>query len=125
MKPLIQDVTLTFTRRTAETVDEFGDVVEGTASTFTAIGSLQPFRRGDVTSVLPEGKKAEDAVVFYSNVELRSADPYDQTPPDTTVINGRTFEVFDVGNWSTTTILTNLRHYKTVLLGVEEGDNGS
>jgi hypothetical protein len=121
MRSLLQDVSLTFTRYEPETEDEFYRTVEGATTTFEATGSLQPFRRGTLTTTLPEGRKAEDALVFYSNVPLKSADPYESTPPDKTTINGREFEVFDVGDWSTTTIITNLSHYKTILLGVEEG----
>ena len=124
MKSLIRDNTLTFTRYSAQTEDDFGDVINGTASTIETSGSLQPFRRGDVTSVLPEGKKAEDARVYYTSTALRAADPYEQTQPDETTISGRKFQVFDVGDWATTTIFRGLAHYKVVLLSVEEGVDG-
>lgn len=122
MRPLISDITLTFTRPSgSQAYDDEGDVVEGAVTTFPATGSLQPFRLGDTQDVLPEGKKAEDFRRFYTRTPLRNADPTAQTSADICVINGEVFEVFDNGDWATTTILTNLSHYKAILVKREEG----
>lgn len=122
MRPLISDVTLTFTRPSGEqTYNEEGDVEEAVGSVFPATGSVQPFRLGDTQDVALEGKSAEDMRRFYTTAELRNADPDSQTAADTCVIDGRVFEVFDAGNWSTSTIITGLRHYKVILVRKEEG----
>lgn len=122
MRPLISDVSLTFTRYGGQTISPGGSVTRTTPQTIAVRGSLQPFRLGDVTTVLPEGKRAEDARMFYTKTRLRASNSVTQTPADTVVINGEVFEVFNNGDWATTTILTGLSHYKVILL--RQGQNG-
>ena len=122
MKPLISDVSLMFTRYGVQDIDDEGNLVEGDETQFEVKGSLQPFRLGDTTDSLPEGKSTEDFRRYYTRTQLNTASTTNQTTADTCEIDGEVFEVFDNGNWATTTILTNLSHYKAILVRREKGN---
>lgn len=49
---------------------------------------------------LPEGVRTEDTITVYSSLELKSADDPEGYMADRLVHRGRTFEVFELRNWT-------------------------
>lgn len=114
---LFDQVSLDFTRYGESTVDNYGSVVKGPTSVINTKGSLQPYRLGDKTVIVPEGSNPNDIRLYYTKTLLKNADTGTDSYPDTCVISGRTYEVFDTGDW--TTNLSTLAHYKVVLVRKE------
>lgn len=114
---LFDQVPLTFTRYSQSTVDDYGSIVKGTTSTVETTGALQPYRAGDTTVLVPEGSNPRDIKIYYTKTLLKNADTIADTYADTCIISGRTYEVFDSGDWATNT--STLAHYKVVLVRKE------
>jgi len=110
---LLSTHTLTFTRKAAAALGDDGRLTDGTTSSFCATGSLQPLK-GIQQNILPQGKTSADARRFYTKTEVKTADQFNRTPADETVIGGRTYEVFTVEDWSG--YGTDEDHYKCILL---------
>lgn len=119
MTRLIKQRVLTFTRFGEQQINEYGQYEAGDAVTIQAEGALQPFRRGKETEVLPEGRRASDARVFFTDTLLRPSDEYSGTPADQTIIDGVYFDVFDVADWTTNN--SRLAHYEVILMK-KQGD---
>lgn len=85
----------TVTRYAATTINADGLVVPGATSTFTAAGSLQPYRGREII-VGPEGQTNEDIMSLRTNTELRA------TPgtPDEVTHEGVQWKVFRVESWT-------------------------
>lgn len=66
-----------------------GRYVAGTPTTFTMDASIQPF--GGELEVLPDGVLPSDIRVIYSATQLK-----EEAPPDSLVIAGETYAVFNV-----------------------------
>lgn len=98
---LFKKSSLTFTRYGKEEDDDYGRPKPTIISpSINTKGSLQPLPFGEKTKVLPEGKKTRDAYVYYTKTKLNMLDVAQSIPSDTTVIDGRVFEVFDYGDWA-------------------------
>ena len=114
---LFSQISLTFTRYGEQTVNDDGYVVKGAESTIETVGALQPLRFGDTSVVLQQGINPKASKIFYTKTRLRNADTYDETPADECVIDGKTYIVFDAGDWTTND--SPLAHYKVILVRKE------
>jgi hypothetical protein len=121
MTSLMNDTTLTFTRYGEQVLDDSGSITTGVGTEFTTQGSLQPFRLGDMQEIGLEGRKTKDFRRFYTRTKLNNADPHQQTQADSCVIGGQVFEVYDNGDWATTSMFPSMIHYKAILVKREEG----
>ncbi len=72
--------------------------IASASTAVTVVASVQP--AGANTSPLPEGVRVEDVKIVYCTTELRTASDPDGNMADRFDYEGRTFEVFQVDNWS-------------------------
>lgn len=81
-----------------------------------AIGSLQPFKKGWDSIVLPEGTRTEDAKTFLSLVKLQPANDHTKpvTRSDYTIIDGKRFEIWSFEDWTGFGLRTD--HYEYTLV---------
>jgi hypothetical protein len=116
---LLKETPLTFARYGESDTDDNGYEIEGAVTPFEAEGSLQPLGAGDAQRVSADGVDAYSAYYYYTRTQLRSTDEEARTTSDTTVIDGRKYEVFDTGDWNKT-VLRNVAHYKAILVRVSK-----
>lgn len=102
--------TYTVTRRGATTYDAAGLVVAPTTSTLSAKGSMQPASGRDLQR-LPEGSRARESRVFYTDTLLYTGTPDHEA--DRVAADGFVWEVGNCEAWGD---LGN--YYKAVLLKV-------
>lgn len=77
-----------------------GDWVEGKElDPFDIPCNIQPFKQGKSTVDLPEGVRAKDIRVVYTEVELFQADEITNQEGDCTFIGGIEFECWNVEPW--------------------------
>lgn len=82
-------------------VDSNGDWVEGTDDTVpqeTVQGNLQPIVGRDM-KLLPEGFKATDVRVFYTQTKLKTVDDVGKTWADYILVDGRRYQAQTVEPW--------------------------
>lgn len=120
MSRLKRQIPLTFVRFGNKTSDSEGNRKYEVVEEITAKGALQPYRLGDTTTVIPEGRKTSDFKLFYTKTPLRPSDSRLETIADECEINGIKYEVYDAGDWSTN--LSRLAHFKVVLARKETDD---
>lgn len=87
---LLKTHTLTFSIPSESTLDLDGVWTEGVSTEQIVKGSLQAFRRGKTTLILPDKLKTSDSRLFYTATEIEVI-----ANPPTTVINGKTFVLYD------------------------------
>lgn len=124
MISLLTHSTLTFDRDGGDgEYNESGEWVPATPTQFTAQGNLQPFRQGKEQTILPEGKTAGDAFIFYTKTQLKTTSQFTDTLADETVIDGLAYYVLAVEDWSKQGTLLP-QHYKCILLRKDQNTNG-
>lgn len=119
MGRLIKDTELTFYRPPTQAIGPSGRLINPNPNDLVEIvsyGSLQPYRRGKETDVLPEGIKTIDARFWYSAQILQTADQNNDIQADFTYIDGKKFIVFDNGDQSVTNVLKRLAHFEYILI---------
>lgn len=115
MTLLTQDIEVT--RHSEGYYDENGRWVEGSTSTLTVKGRVQPYREGRVTKLLPEGISEEAALLVLSRERLYSANTKTKVSADTIEDDGDTYHVWSVKNFARASgDLALLNHYECVLL---------
>lgn len=112
---LLNTHTITFTRA-GEGYPYNGQWVEAVPTSVPDVkGSLQPVRSGERQRVLPEGNQSDSAYFFYTKTKLIGTSQFNDTEPDTCVIDNRTYEVNVDENWQPFGLMTD--HYKYILIG--------
>lgn len=114
---LFNQITIAFTRYGGQTTTDSGRVVNADPVPIEAVGALQPLRFGDTSVVSQQGINPKAAKIFYTKTQLNPADPYDGTPADECVIDGKGYVVFDAGDWTTNN--STLAHHKVILIRKE------
>lgn len=120
MRRLMDSISLTFTRYAEQQIVNYRVVHASEPDTVDAMGSLEPYEQDTDTAILPEGRNSTTAYLFFTDVELRYADKQLQTKADTTVVKGKTYEVFPYEDWS---LNSSTLKYQTYLLIEEEEGN--
>jgi hypothetical protein len=112
---LLKETTLTFKRQAGQDELQADGTYTRTPSTeFEAIGSLQPYKKGKVSTKLPEGVTTDSAFIFYTKTKLNTYNTVEKTLADTAEINGRAFEVVEFADWSYTSLTPS--HFMAVLV---------
>lgn len=115
MMNLLNETSLVFHRQsTGDVLTEEGYYQRTPVREISVIGSLQPFALGKNNSKLPEGVTTSDARVFYTETPLDTYNTVAKTSADYTTISGRDYEVFNVGDWSLSSLSPT--HYKVILI---------
>ena len=91
-----------------------GRWVEGTASTSTFTGSLQPLN-GDELQTLPEGERQRKSRKVYTTTALYAGGVSAERRADQVVDGSDTWDVRSVSEWDAV-----LGHYKAILLAPQE-----
>ncbi len=97
---LLSKTSLTFERDSGDGFWQGGKYIAGGRTSIPTTGNLQPFRKGDVQSVLPEGLTANDARTYLTSTLLQTTDQFTETKADETTINGLVYVAFFVEDWS-------------------------
>ena len=98
---LLKKTKLEFSRKGVAVNNGDGTSTLAVDRVIGARGSLQPYRvKGSTEAKLPSGIGSGDALTFFTETELRTANGLTKTTADTTVIDGYPYEVFAVENWS-------------------------
>lgn len=95
---------------------------DGTVSPFDTKGSIQPFRSGNTQIVLPEGVRAEDALIIYTKDPTIVTNQFDKVQADKTTIDGRVYEAFMSENWNRHGLTPD--HFKTIFIREDLITNG-
>lgn len=114
---MIGMATHTWRRFAAGSAGTDGRYVEGSITTSTLRGSLQP-ATGDDLATLPEGDRTKRVRVLFSRTALRTVDQGAGTSADQVTVDGDWFEVREVKPYGTTP----LRHRRAVLVAVQESE---
>lgn len=114
---LIRQHKLDFVRYGELTENDYGQLVAGEGSPYSARGALQPLGIGIQTNILPEGYRESDARIFYTQTKVKADSVKDNTKADEAVIDGEEYKVLDCGDW--TTNISRLKHYKVILVKKE------
>ena len=122
MGRLIRKIPLTVYRISEGTSNPDGTYTPGGETTVDILCNIQPFRMGDVQKTLPEGLRAEDAVIVYTETLLRTVDQFDGTKADQIELDGRRYEALNVENWARNGL--RLDHYKAVFVRQDKLRNG-
>ena len=91
--------SFTRTRRSHQPLDSAGREQPRTNATATLVGSIQPLK-GDDLERLPEGTRAADYVVVFSEAELTTANGGEGLDADLISYRGEQYEVESVEPWS-------------------------
>lgn len=94
-----------------------GRYVEGSITSSTLRGSLQP-ATGDDVETLPEGERSKRVRVLFTATELRTVDQSARTSADQVSVDGDWYEVRTVKPYGTTP----LAHRRVVLVAVQESE---
>lgn len=84
--------------------------------------NIQPYRQGEESIFLPEGTRADDVVIIYTQTELKTADQFTSTEGDYFQLDGRDYKVYAVENWSRSNL--KLDHYKVYAIRRDIPTNG-
>jgi len=90
--------TYTVSRRTKALIVR-GRAVPATATTFTAVASVQPASGRDLLR-LPEGRRSEETRVIYTTTQLYPGTQAGAYEADQISINGISWEVQHVETWA-------------------------
>ena len=94
-----------------------GRYVEGSITTDTLRGSLQP-ATGDDLQTLPEGDRTKRVRVLYTATALRSVDQDARTSADHVSVDSDWYEVREVKPYGTTP----LAHRRVILVAAQESE---
>lgn len=112
---LFKTHTLIFSIPSGNTLNEFGEIVEGTPINKSVQGSLQAIRTGGtVARSLPEGIRTSDARFFYTKTNLQLADEGLKVSSAYTTIDGKKFTIFSEEDNTGFGLKTD--HYKYLLV---------
>lgn len=93
---LLKTHTLTFSLPSGEGYPGLDGIWVHPAPTTDDIeGSLQAFKKGTETLVLPDGYRTEDAKVFFTDIDIPTQNEFSAEQAATTVIKGREYTAFD------------------------------
>lgn len=115
--------TLTFTGYSVGNYDVSGKWVEGAPTEYTIQCTLQPYREGKTTILLPAGAKAETTFVCFTEDDVKTTEQFDSTSADTTIIDGHEYVAMSVENWTKTSL--RLKHKKVLLVRRDIDTGGS
>lgn len=120
---LLRTSTLTINRFGEGYWDVDGNWVDGGIEPpFDIQCNIQPFKDGKERSILPEGTTADDAVTVYSKTKLNITDQLTDTKGDYFTLDGFTYKVYRVENWSRYGLKTD--HYKHTAVRKDQPTNG-
>lgn len=112
---LFNTKTYTVTRKAAGSYSETtGRWTDGTSSTFSASGTLQPMS-GDKMKALMEGNRLISAYAFITGTKLIATDPDTGITGDSVALDDGDYEVQAVEQWSNI-----LPHYECTLVRNKE-----
>ena len=114
---MLGTATHTWRRFAAGSAGTDGRFVEGSITTSTLRGSLQP-ATGDDLQTLPEGDRTKRVRVLYTATALRTVSQADRTSADQVTVDGDWFEVREVQPYGTTA----LAHTRAILVAVQEAE---
>ena len=122
MRRAINATKLEFDRAVELTLDDNYNLVAraNEPDKVKAKGSLQPFPQGTDLNIIPDGRNADTAYIYYTKTELHYATTASQIVGDTTLIKGVSYEVFPFNDWSLDETPLSYREY--LLVEVEEGN---
>ena len=128
---LLKTSSLTFTRDNADGyIGLEGLPIPSTTTELTEVqGSLQPFRtgnnilkNGDYQILTQAGYSSDDARIFYTKTRLQTTNQHLKRKADLTTIDGLTYFVFSVKDWSSYGLFTD--HYECILAREDQSVNG-
>ena len=124
MIDLLETSTLTITSYSAGAYNANGLWVEGTASTRTIKGSIQPLWRnsnsGIILKSLPEGIEIEDIrIVYTSDTSIKPASVTSKTQADRTQIDGLWYYAHRMRKWAYYGL--DVDHYEVYFVRLHEG----
>lgn len=112
---IIRRVPLTFERVLGGSYyDDDGDPVPSATTPINALGSLQPFKKGNSKIVLPEGVSASDAFTYYTETLIQGENQFSKEAADKTTIKGQTYRAFHAMDWSINLMKSD--HFKVILV---------
>ncbi len=123
MISLLQKISITIDRDSGGSYDVEGRWTEGATTSFDTTGSIQPFRTGNTQTILPEGVRAEDALIIYTKDPIVVTNQFDKLQADKTTIDDRVYEAFMSENWNRHGLTPD--HFKTIFLREDQMPNGS
>lgn len=81
--------------------DENENWVDGVGQTSIPIKcSIQPYNKGRHRIELPEGVRADSAIIIYTGVQIFNQDDLTSRSADELIYKGNKFECFDVEDWT-------------------------
>lgn len=98
-----------------------GNYVKGALTEFTVEASVQPMKYND-TMILPEHRRSEESLKFYTETKLGVSDEKNNLPADEVTHDGKIFQVMSVANWS---IGTDIPHFKIICLKKNDEGGGN
>ncbi len=114
---MLGTATHTWRRFAAGSAGSDGRFVDGSTTTATLRGSLQP-ATGDDVATLPEGERTKRVRVLFTTTALRAVDQSARTSADQVSVDGDWFEVREVKPYGTTP----LAHHRAILVAVQEAE---
>ena len=122
MRRAINATKLEFDRALEQQIDANYNMVarEDEAEQIKAKGSLQPYRQGTDLSIIPAGRNADTAYIYFTKTVLHYANKDSQTVGDVTLIRGVKYEVFPYSDW--TLDESPLSYLEYLLVEVEKGN---
>ena len=115
---MVGEATHAWRRFAAGSVGSDGRFADGSTTTSTLRGSLQP-AEGDDLQTLPEGDRTKRVRVLFSRTALRTVDQGAGTSADqVTIDTGEWAEVRSVEPWPTGRLV----HWRCVLVQVQEAE---
>lgn len=99
-----------------------GEWVEGATTDVPTVGNIQPYRAGTSQMTLPEGLKAEDALIYYTETPINTVSQFTKTLADQVDIDSRTYIAHNSENWARYGLRCD--HYKVLLVREDQNTNG-
>lgn len=100
---------------------ETGNFVKGSITNLSIQASVQPMKANE-SMVLPEHRRSEESLKFYTETRLNTSDELNHLPADEVTHDGKVFQVMAVANWS---IGTDIPHYKVLCLKKNDQGGGN
>lgn len=111
--------TLDITRYGEQVLDEYGNYSSPEAAVILIQCSIQPTSTGDKVNLQAQGKNVVKSKLLYTPTELIASDQFTQVISDTTIIDGREYEVFGGDDWDIPS--SDLSYYSYYLIMREQG----
>ncbi len=110
-------------RRFAQGTYEDGYYTEDAAPVDSALRAVvQPMGYKE-RMALPEGDRSKQWIKLWTVVELKALDADAGTRADRVIIDGKTYEVQGLGDWTLPAEGANLTHYESTAVSVNEKTN--